>query len=141
MEDDQKKQKEDEIPSDKQEDKDNIEASTPFALLDKTFKRNSEMVEFFRAILTKYSNDPTAENGNILGEKEQKYLIELLKQGHDRASDKIGVGVKEIVVKPHPKFISKCFVIVRTDGSEEDFSYLKCVDNLMEGGEFRKRKR
>uniref|UniRef100_A0A2P2QM21 Uncharacterized protein MANES_02G028200 n=1 Tax=Rhizophora mucronata TaxID=61149 RepID=A0A2P2QM21_RHIMU len=52
---------------------------------------------------------------------------------HPRREDKIGTGAQEIKVVNHPRFKdSKCFSLVRTDGTMEDFSYHKCVHGALE---------
>lgn len=32
----------------------------------------------------------------------------------------------------HPEYKENCFFLVRTDGSEEDFSYHKCINHALE---------
>ncbi|KAL3499420.1 hypothetical protein ACH5RR_038513 [Cinchona calisaya] len=52
---------------------------------------------------------------------------------HPRRSEKIGIGALEIKVGYHSKYEnSRCFVLVRKDGSVEDFSYHKCVHNALQ---------
>jgi len=43
----------------------------------------------------------------------------------------VGAGVKAFQVRNHPEFMSRCFFVLRTDGSSEDFSYRKCAEALM----------
>ncbi len=54
-------------------------------------------------------------------------LITALIQLHPTAEEKIGSGVKSIVTK-RTRFDNMVFRIVRTDGSDIDFSYLKAID-------------
>lgn len=49
-----------------------------------------------------------------------------------RATSQIGGGIKAFQVRFHPDFeLSRCFFILRTDGTEEDFSYRKCLESLL----------
>lgn len=62
-----------------------------------------------------------------LGEEDEKRVMEALHY-HPRSVEKIGSGVKNIKVDYHPTYTtSRCFFVVREDGSVEDFSYNKCV--------------
>lgn len=48
---------------------------------------------------------------------------------HPSKDEKIGSGIDAIYVRRNPKFPSqRSFWIRRTDGSETDFSYLRCID-------------
>ncbi|GKV23049.1 hypothetical protein SLEP1_g32834 [Rubroshorea leprosula] len=52
---------------------------------------------------------------------------------HPRKDEKIGSGAKEIKVINHPEHKdTRCFSLVRTDGTVEDFSYRKCVHGALE---------
>ncbi|KAF2313210.1 hypothetical protein GH714_009784 [Hevea brasiliensis] len=52
---------------------------------------------------------------------------------HPRRDEKIGSGAKDIKVVNHPEYQdSRCFSLVRTDGTNEDFSYRKCVHGALE---------
>ncbi|CAA2957319.1 DNA-directed RNA polymerase IV subunit 1 isoform X1 [Olea europaea subsp. europaea] len=54
-------------------------------------------------------------------------------QFHPRFKEKIGIGAMEIKVGRHPKHVeSRCFLLVRTDGTVEDFSYHKCIHRALE---------
>ena len=58
---------------------------------------------------------------------DEAFARELFKL-HERYDEKISAGFKTIKVghaEGHPD--SNCFLIVRDDGSTEDFSYLKCI--------------
>ncbi|KAJ0105679.1 hypothetical protein Patl1_18762 [Pistacia atlantica] len=62
---------------------------------------------------------------------EYMVLLELLKQGHAEADRKIGGGVQAIQVQYHPSWKSRCFYLIREDESVEDFSFRKCVDQIL----------
>ncbi|KAL3818123.1 hypothetical protein ACJIZ3_004028 [Penstemon smallii] len=52
---------------------------------------------------------------------------------HPRWEDKIGSGAVEIKIGHHPEHEeSRCFFVVREDGTEEDISYRKCIHNALE---------
>ncbi|XP_019156687.1 PREDICTED: DNA-directed RNA polymerase IV subunit 1 isoform X2 [Ipomoea nil] len=51
---------------------------------------------------------------------------------HPRRSEKIGTGAHEIKVGQHKGHAnSRCFLLVRSDGTVEDFSYHKCVHHAL----------
>lgn len=48
---------------------------------------------------------------------------------HPRATEKIGAGVAQIVIRKHPVYhASKTLWIIRKDGTTIDFSYQKCIE-------------
>jgi Protein of unknown function (DUF3223) len=53
-------------------------------------------------------------------------VLALLERGHNDAAGKIGPGVVGVKVAVHPEHSSRCLVMLRSDGSEMDFSYRKC---------------
>ncbi len=64
--------------------------------------------------------------GFALPQPEFDLILDVLKQGHERAVDKIGTGVEKIKIGNNPKFPqSRCFIIIRKDQTEEDFSFRK----------------
>lgn len=71
-----------------------------------------------RAIKDRYAD------GEPLVGRDLAFMAAMLRQ-HPRAADKIGVGVAGIVAH---RYIggSRCFFVVRVDGSAEDFSARKC---------------
>ncbi|KAI3414692.1 DNA-directed RNA polymerase [Psidium guajava] len=67
-----------------------------------------------------------------LGEQEKSIVMMALKF-HPRGKEKIGTGARDIKVGHHPKHQdSRCFMLVRADGTAEDFSYHKCVLGALE---------
>jgi len=46
---------------------------------------------------------------------------------HPHAEQKIGIGVRAIVVRRDQRGSNRHFHILRIDGSDEDFSYLQCI--------------
>ncbi|CAL9113522.1 unnamed protein product, partial [Musa acuminata var. zebrina] len=80
-----------------------------------------DMCSSLRTILYKYPID------GFLDEKDNSSLIEALNY-HPKRAAKIGSGIQKIKVGCSPLHPgSRCFVLLRSDGSLEDFSYRKCV--------------
>ncbi|KAG9148582.1 hypothetical protein Leryth_018298 [Lithospermum erythrorhizon] len=78
-----------------------------------------------RRILYKYDDD------GPLSDSDKHTVLRALRF-HPRERQKLGSGAHEIKVGYHSKYEgSRCFFLVRTDGSVEDFSYLKCIDNAL----------
>ncbi|CAD7705185.1 unnamed protein product [Ostreobium quekettii] len=62
---------------------------------------------------------------------EQDLLLELVKKGHRAPNEKIGVGVDYVWVGRHAEWRGqRCFMLHRFDGTDIDFSYRKCINNL-----------
>ena len=43
----------------------------------------------------------------------------------------MGSGVRAIQIKRHPEMDSTCYFVLRSDGTQEDFSYRKCIARLV----------
>ncbi|CAH9140255.1 unnamed protein product [Cuscuta epithymum] len=99
--------------------------SGPVTVGPKTFGSSTEMFDYFHRLLHSWS-----VNLN-LNKYEEIVLMELLKKGHAEPEKKIGSGVDGFQVRYHPVFKSRCFFILREDGSTDDFSFRKCVDNIL----------
>ncbi len=56
------------------------------------------------------------ENGKTLGPKDSEQLTALL--AHHADADAKSKDVDHFIVGPHPTFASKCFIIVRKDGTK-----------------------
>ncbi|KAH9777668.1 DNA-directed RNA polymerase IV subunit 1 [Citrus sinensis] len=79
-----------------------------------------------KKILHKYSI------GQRLSEKDKTTVIRAL-YFHPRRNEKLGIEPPDIEVTYHPEHQnSRCFSLVREDGSIEDFSYHKCVIGALE---------
>ncbi|KAI5021955.1 hypothetical protein ZWY2020_058685 [Hordeum vulgare] len=62
-----------------------------------------------------------------VGELDKSRVIEALRF-HPRGHEKIGAGIRDIKIGHHPSHPgTRCFIMVRDDGTTEDFSYKKCV--------------
>ncbi|KAH6759605.1 hypothetical protein C2S52_022863 [Perilla frutescens var. hirtella] len=69
-------------------------------------------------------------NRRLSGEDKSTAMIAL--KFHPKLQDKYGTGISDIKVGRHPEYKENCFFLVRTDGSEEDFSYHKCINHALE---------
>nr|AJA90757.1 DNA-directed RNA polymerase IV largest subunit [Cycas revoluta] len=68
--------------------------------------------------------------GEMLPEADKSIVVKALLY-HPRSKAKIGIGVQEIKIGCNPAFSgSRCFTLVRMDGSIEDFSFHKCIKGL-----------
>lgn len=85
------------------------------------FKTQKQLKEYVRWILH------AAPSGEPLNDRSLAFMNELLSL-HPQADQKIGSGVKAMVVRQNPVFRdTRGFWIIRTDGSETDFSFLECI--------------
>uniref|UniRef100_A0A7N0TX24 DNA-directed RNA polymerase subunit n=1 Tax=Kalanchoe fedtschenkoi TaxID=63787 RepID=A0A7N0TX24_KALFE len=73
----------------------------------------------------KYILHKTRTN-HLLNDSDREAMLMALRF-HPSKNVKIGSGVKEIKVGYHPVHKVRCFFVIRTDGSEEDFSFRKCT--------------
>ncbi|OIW15418.1 hypothetical protein TanjilG_32657 [Lupinus angustifolius] len=101
------------------------EASGPVNLGFKSFVSSVEIFDYFYKFLHAW---PLYLNVN---KYEHKMLLELLTNGHQEPDKKIGGGVRAFQVRNHPIYKSKCFFLIREDGSVDDFSFRKCVDHIL----------
>ena len=92
----------------------------------KTFASPEEMIKYFSWIL----NNMTVNQD--MNDYEFMVVDECLRR-HPDADKKIGAGVKTFQIRNHPEHDTRCYMVVRTDGSCEDFSYRKCVEVLFPG--------
>ena len=91
----------------------------PMMIGDRHFAKKGDAVAFFRAILNRY------HPGDRVGEPDTLDLNNLLRL-HTKADQKIGAGVDHFEVMDGG-FGTKCFKVVRIDGSSDDFSYGHCI--------------
>ncbi len=87
------------------------------------FKYKKDVTAHFKQILNSYNFKES------LGEGDFNDVLNLLKI-HPKAQEKIGSGIKEIIVDG-AKYKTKCFKVVRVDSSSEFFSYLKCINGSL----------
>ena len=99
----------------------------PVKLGPKTFASPEEMIKYFSWIL----NNMTVNQD--MNDYEFMVVDECLRTAHPEAEKKIGCGVKAFQIRNHPEHDTRCYSVVRTDGTCEDFSYRKCVEKLFPG--------
>ena len=87
--------------------------------------KKTELLNRAKSILNRYALNET------LGVLDFDFMMGIL-ECHPEAEKKIGCGVASIVVSREEVFGTRHFEIIRTDGSREDFSYIKSLqkDNL-----------
>lgn len=69
------------------------------------------------------------KDGETLDKPDEDFMREILKL-HDKHDDKMK-DFDHFEVGPHPEFTkTRCFFVVKKDGSKEDFSVSKCIANL-----------
>lgn len=87
---------------------------------DKEFKYKKDALSYFKDILNSY------EPSQIVNEQNFKDLVNLLEIRPDK-DDKIGCGIEKIQVI-EVRYKTKCFELIRTDGSTEVFSYRNSIN-------------
>ena len=92
-----------------------------YIIAEKKFATKTATIKFIKLILYKYKL-----NEKLVGE-DFDFVFELLKRRADH-KEKIGPGVKELIVRRHEKWVNtRCFYVVRTDDSSEAFGYRDCL--------------
>jgi hypothetical protein len=91
----------------------------PLTIGTRTFDTQAAAVEFIREVLYKHPLLAPIDCA------DHAFLLELLSK-HPQAAEKIGVGVKYFTVE-NAKGGTQCFYITRIDGSQSDFSFMKCL--------------
>jgi hypothetical protein len=86
------------------------------------FRRKADIAAYVRVVFSRY------EDGSALVDDDAKIIAALL-AWHPRAKQKIGAGIRDIVVRQNPEWGGKCktFWVRRIDGTETDFSYRQCL--------------
>ncbi|MDB6019693.1 MAG: hypothetical protein JWR19_4182 [Pedosphaera sp.] len=93
--------------------------SKPIALGHLSFPKQGDALNHFKDLLARTPSG-TQLKGNDYRD------VEALLSGHPRAQEKIGVGIAKLVVE-NAEFDDKCFHVIRSDGSGDNFSYKKCI--------------
>ncbi|PNX78397.1 DNA-directed RNA polymerase e subunit 1-like protein, partial [Trifolium pratense] len=71
-------------------------------------------------------------DGDPLAADDQKYVLENVFEHHPDKETKMGAGIDHVMVSKHSNFQdSRCLYVVLKDGKKEDFSYRKCLENLV----------
>jgi hypothetical protein len=93
--------------------------SKPVELATRSFEKQADATSFFKAMLNRY------RPGERVNDEDGLDLAALLER-HTEYVAKVGCGVNhfEVMLTEHG---TRCFRIIRTDGSGTDFSYPHCI--------------
>ncbi|XP_060169826.1 protein EMBRYO DEFECTIVE 514-like [Lycium barbarum] len=108
-----------------EEEKKDVGSGGPVSVGPKNFGSSVEMFDYFHKLLHSWSPNLS------LNKYEHIVLLDLLKKGHLEPERKIGTGIRAFQIRFHPQFKSRCFFVIREDGSVDDFSFRKCVDHIL----------
>ncbi|CAL5198380.1 unnamed protein product [Lathyrus oleraceus] len=97
----------------------------PVKLGNKTFGSSLELFDYFNSFLHAWGLNLD------VNKYEHTMLLELLRKGHPEPDEKIDGEIRAFQVRKHPTWKSKCFFLIRDDGSADDFSFRKCVDRVI----------
>ena len=97
-------------------------SSKPRYVVDgRSFTSQKQLVEHIRGVFRRH------RPGSVLNGSDFTFVRALLER-HPRAREKVSSGVQAIRVEWNPVWNNQpMFVVVRTDGTETDFSFWKCV--------------
>lgn len=78
----------------------------------------------------------THKPGDVLDGEELDFMCDLL-LWHPNVAEKVGAGIKAILIRANPLFGHNEFYLLRTDGSATEFSYKQCVRPSTSESDFR----
>lgn len=87
------------------------------------FKYKKDVIAHYKKILNLYDFKES------LNDDDLEDVLNLLGI-HPNAPEKIGPGIKEIIVD-ETRYKTKCFNVIRVDSSCEIFSYIKCINGSL----------
>ncbi|KAF8108351.1 hypothetical protein N665_0111s0061 [Sinapis alba] len=71
-------------------------------------------------------------DGEPISDEDKTYVLEQILNYHPDKDAKLGPGLDFITVDKHTTFTeSRCFFVVSTGGTKQDFSYRKCINNYL----------
>ncbi|KAL4367606.1 hypothetical protein GQ457_05G033360 [Hibiscus cannabinus] len=71
-------------------------------------------------------------DGDPLAADDQSFVLDNVFAHHPDKAVKMGAGVDYVMVNKHSNFQdTRCFYVVTTDGHKQDFSYRKCLENMV----------
>lgn len=91
----------------------------PVEIAGHKFGKKGDALSYMRDMLNRY------RPGSSLNAGDAAFLAEALKR-HPEARTKIGAGIRSFEVRS-ADYGTQCFWILRTDNTEERFSYKRCV--------------
>ncbi|XP_038984497.1 protein EMBRYO DEFECTIVE 514-like isoform X2 [Phoenix dactylifera] len=98
----------------------------------KVFDSSKEMFDYYFNLLRHWSLNLD------INEYEHMVLLDILQRGHPEPDKKIGEGIRAFQVRYRPAWKSRCFFIVWVDGADDDFSFRKCIDQILPSPEHMK---
>jgi hypothetical protein len=98
----------------------------PITLETRHFAKKGDAMVFFKDMLARY------RNGERVGPEDERHLLALIKH-HTDYSGKVGVGIDHFKVDENTLYVptSRCFWIIRIDGSIDDISYKHCITHTV----------
>lgn len=89
-----------------------------------TYPTVESLKALFKALIVKTKNDAVIEGE---GDKQLRELIKHHELAEERMKD-----IKGFTVALHPEYKqTRCFFVLKNDGSREDFSFHKCISRLV----------
>jgi hypothetical protein len=94
----------------------------PILVGSRAFALKKDAEDACRQILYKYQPD-----SRVVEAKDEQFLLDLLGL-HPDCDGKLGDGIDFFEIRTNPKFVKqRTFYLIRRDGSETDFSFVKCL--------------
>jgi len=94
-----------------------------FVFFNKRYHSLTPLKHVFKSIIQKTDDDEPIKEG------DHQLLMELLK--YHESYDEKSKDIKHFTVGQHPLYKqTRCFFVVRNDGTKEDFSSTKCLENI-----------
>ncbi|KAF8112611.1 hypothetical protein N665_0063s0096 [Sinapis alba] len=121
----QTEETEDGCESKKQKVGEEEKSNVPVKVGPKEFVSSMAMFDYFTKFMHFWPTDLD------VNKYEHMVLLDLIKKGHSEPDKKIGGGIKAFQVRTHPMWKSRCFFLVREDDTADDFSFRKCVDQIL----------
>uniref|UniRef100_A0A2P2NFR7 DNA-directed RNA polymerase n=1 Tax=Rhizophora mucronata TaxID=61149 RepID=A0A2P2NFR7_RHIMU len=91
-------------------------------------------VEHMMQLIRRIMHQSGYNDGDPLSADDQLYVLDNVFTHHPDKAVKMGSGIGHVTVSRHSSFQgSRCFYIVSTNGSKQDFSYRKCLENYIKG--------
>ena len=101
-----------------------MQRGRPVNLDTRKFEKVGDAQAFFKEMLNRYPI-----GGIVIG--TDKADLRALLRRHKEEQEKIGLGISHFIVDDGPPeygIPTRCFWIIRTDGSRIDFSYKHCLE-------------
>ncbi|KAK8630144.1 hypothetical protein V6N13_078951 [Hibiscus sabdariffa] len=90
------------------------------------------VVEPLMQSIRKIMHQTGYNDGDPLSADDQSFVLDNVFTHHPDKAVKVGAGVDYVMINKHINFPdTRCFYVVTTDGHKQDFSYLKCLDNMI----------